>query len=248
MSNFMNETRPKFLGIIPARGGSKGIKNKNIRNFCGKPLIYYTIKEAKKSKYLDRIIVSTESPKIAALAKKYGAEVPFLRPRELAQDKSRVLDAVEHLLKKLKEEENYSPQFIVLLQPTSPLRTVTEIDGIIRLLLKRKADSAITMCATEPRVFAKDKKDGLHLVSSKYFLKSTNRQDFMPTFKEDGSMVYVNRVKTLLYRRNFLGGKLVGYAIPRWRAVDLDEPQDFVVGELLIKNFNNLNRKIKNFK
>ncbi|MDP3935197.1 MAG: acylneuraminate cytidylyltransferase family protein [Candidatus Giovannonibacteria bacterium] len=244
----MSISRPKFLGIIPARGGSKGIKNKNIRNFAGRPLIYHTIKEAQKSKYLDRIIVSTESQKIAAVAKKYGAEVPFLRPRELAQDRSKVLDAVEHLLNKLKEEENYSPQFVVLLQPTSPLRTVTEIDGIIQLFLKRKADSAITMCATEPRVFAKDKKDGLRLVSSKDFLKSTNRQDFMPTFKEDGSMVYVNRVKTLLAKRNFLGGKLVGYAIPRWRAVDLDEPQDFVVGELIYKNFRKIDTKIKNFK
>ena len=117
-----------FLGIIPARGGSKGIRNKNIRAFAGKPLIAYAIDAAKKSRYLSRTVVSTESEEIARVAKEYGAEVPFLRPKELAEDTSKVFDAIAHLLEKLKTDEGYAPDYIVLLQPTSPLRTAKDID------------------------------------------------------------------------------------------------------------------------
>lgn len=243
----MRNSFPKFLGVVPARGGSRGIKNKNIRNFCGKPLIYYTIKEAKKSKYLDRLIVSTESPKIAAVAKLYGAKVPFFRPRKFAGDKSKVLDAVRHLLAKLRSDEGYTPDFIVLLQPTSPFRTAEDIDGTIEILLRRKADSAVAVCETEPRIFMQDAGNVLRLISDQKFLKSTNRQELGHVFREGGSMVYVNRVKTLLATGNFLGGRLVGYEVPRWRSVDLDEPQDFVVGELLYGHFQKISGRIKNF-
>ena len=125
----------KFLAIIPARSGSKGIKNKNIRPFCGKPLIYYAIKEAKNCKFLDRIIVSTDSPKYAKIAEKYGAEVPFLRPAELSKDNSLIVDAVVDAVRKLKERENYYPDYIVLLQTTSPLRSSNDIRNCIKLAL-----------------------------------------------------------------------------------------------------------------
>jgi len=236
-----------FLAIIPARGGSKGIPNKNIRDFCGKPLIAYAIEAAKQSERLSRVVVSTDSEEVASVAKRYGAEVPFLRPPALAGDLSRIFDAVEHLLTRLREDERYTPDYTVLLQPTSPLRTAEDINCTIELLLKSNADSAITVSSVEPRVFIKEKSDMLTLMTNPAFLESTNRQELAPTVAENGAMVYVNRVSTLLRTRNFLGGKLVGYEVPRWRSVDLDLPQDFVVGELLYKHRAEIEASSHNF-
>ncbi|OHA20386.1 MAG: hypothetical protein A2849_01250 [Candidatus Taylorbacteria bacterium RIFCSPHIGHO2_01_FULL_51_15] len=237
-----------FLGIIPARGGSKGIRNKNIRAFAGKPLIAYAIDAAKKSRYLSRTVVSTESEEIARVAKEYGAEVPFLRPKELAEDTSKVFDAIAHLLEKLKTDEGYAPDYIVLLQPTSPLRTAKDIDATIALLLKHSADSAITVSVVEPRVFVKAADGVLTLASDEKFLRSTNRQALEHTVSENGSMVYVNRVSTLLSTGNFLGGKLVGIETPKWRSIDLDSPEDFVLGELIAKHRAEMEESITNFK
>lgn len=237
-----------ILAVIPARGGSKGILNKNIRMFGGKPLIFHAIDQAKQSKFISRVIVSTESDKIASVAKRYGAEVPFLRPAEFAQDKSKVTDAVVHLITRLQKEEKYNPDYIVLLQPTSPLRLVEDIDGAIELLLRRHAGTVVSICRTEQLLFTKDSKDCLHLESNKDFLGSSNRQQLPPTYKLDGSMVYVVKTKSFLKYKSFLAGKIVGYEIPRWRAVDLDEPQDFVAGELIFKNYQKISKDIENFK
>lgn len=238
----------QVLAIIPARGASKGIKNKNIRPFAGKPLLAHTIMGAKKSVRISRIIVSTESKKIAAIAKEQGAEVPFLRPKKLAQDKSSVVNAVIHLLNKLRRMEGYNPDFVVLLQPTSPLRMVEDIDRALDLLSSKGADSVVSVCRTEQLLFTKEINDELKLLSKKEFLKSGNRQELPPTYKLDGSMVYAIKTEILLSKRSFLAGKLVGYEIPRWRAIDVDEPQDFVVGEILYKNFKNIVGKLINFK
>ncbi len=239
----------KILGIIPARGGSKGIKNKNIRQFCGRPLISYVIDCAKKSKYIQKTIVSTESEEIVKVARRYGAEVPFLRPPQFAQDKSRVSDAIIHLLSKLKTDFDYIPDIIVLLQTTSPLRTPQDIDGAIKLLIDKKADSVVSVCATEQLVFTKDSENRLkNLITKKEFLRSNNRQELPRTFKLDGSMVYAIKTKIFLKYKSFLAGKLVGYEIPRWRSVDLDEPEDFVVGELIFSQFKKLAHKIEHFK
>lgn len=244
----MKKSSPTFLAVIPARGGSKGISNKNIRLFCGKPLISHTIEAAKKSKHLSRIIVSTESGDIARVAKELGAEVPFLRPQELAQDTSKVFDAMAHLLGKFKTDEGYAPDYIVLLQPTSPLRTAADIDATIELLLKQNADSAITVSVVEPRIFVKATDGTLTLASDEKFLRSTNRQALEHTVSENGSMVYVNRVSTLLSTGNFLGGKLVGIETPRWRSVDLDMPEDFVIGELIWRHREEIEKDIREFK
>src|SRR3989344_5243385 len=133
MKDNKNKKRKKILAIIPARGGSKGIKNKNIRLFCGKPLVANAILCARGSKYINRIIVSTNDKKIAAVAIKYGAEVPFLRPTYLAGDKSPITKTVFHLLGKLKQDEKYEPDYIVLVQPTSPIREAKDIDNALDL-------------------------------------------------------------------------------------------------------------------
>jgi CMP-N,N'-diacetyllegionaminic acid synthase len=237
----------EILAVIPARGGSKGILKKNTRLFAGKPLLAHSIDHAKASKYISRIIVSTETSQIAEVAKKNGAEVPFLRPKKLATDKSMVVDAVIDLLEKLERKEGYVPDILVLLQPTSPLRTVDDVDASIQLLTKRKASAVLTVCSTEPLVFTKDSKDFLHLESNSKFLKSPNRQELAPTYRFNGCTVYAIKVETLLKERTFVPKSTCAQVIPRWRSVDLDEPEDFVIGELIYQNRRAIEKTIETF-
>ena len=236
------------LAIIPARGGSKGIINKNIRVFGGKPLLAHTIDAAKKSRYVTRIVVSTESEAIADVARKYGAEVPFLRPMELAGDKAKATDAVYHLLVTMEEESGYRPDYVVLLQPTSPLRESADIDGALTLLFKRKDSAVVSVCRTEQLLFTKNKKEVLELVSDESFLKSGNRQELPDTYKLDGSMVYAIKTSVFLKKRTFIPKGVIAFEIPRWRAVDIDEPQDFLVGELIFRKRKKIERALKAFR
>jgi len=125
------------VAIIPARGGSKRIPEKNIKKLNGKPLIYYSIKNAKSSKLIDKIIVSTDNKKIAKIAKELGAEVPFLRPRNISNDKAKTIDVVKHTISFL-EDQNYIPDIITILQPTTPLRSIITLDKSIRILKKER--------------------------------------------------------------------------------------------------------------
>ena len=122
-----------ILAIIPARGGSKGIPRKNIKPLAGKPLIAWTIEEAKKSKYIDRLILSSEDEEIIRIAKKWGCEVPFVRPKEFAEDETSGIEPILHAIETLSEKYDY----VCLLQPTSPLRTVNDIDGCIKKCIDR---------------------------------------------------------------------------------------------------------------
>ena len=132
------------LAIIPARGGSKGVPLKNIRDVGGKPLIAWTIMEGKKSKYIDRLILSSEDERIINVAKKLGCEVPFTRPSSLAQDETPSIDVIVHAVQTIPEKYDY----IVLLQPTSPLRKVTDIDNCIEQCLQKNAKACVSV--TEP--------------------------------------------------------------------------------------------------
>lgn len=239
----------QILAIIPARGGSKGIPNKNIRNFCGKPLIGYSIEQAKDSQQINRVIVSTDSQQIADIAIEHGAEIPFLRPQKLATDTSQIVDAVTHLLTFLKEEESYIPEIIVLLQPTSPLRTAKDIDETISLLLSADADAGVTVSQTENLLFTKDSKDYIKVVpGTEVFTSSANRQELPDTYLLNGSMVYAIRTDVFLKEKTFLPKKVVGHVIERWRYVDLDEPQDFILGELIYGKKEDIQDKLDHFK
>lgn len=145
----MDKKDYKILALVPARGGSKGIKNKNIIDLAGKPLIAYVIEALKKSKTVNRIVCTTDSELIAKVAKKYGAEVPFMRPAELAQDTSPTYPALVHALKKLEELEGYKPDYVVTAQPTYPLTRPEHIDNAARKAIEMKADSVITAVALE---------------------------------------------------------------------------------------------------
>ena len=127
-----------ILAIIPARGGSKGIPHKNIQNLAGKPLIAYTIIAAKKSKLIDKIVVSTDDKKIAKISEACGIEVPFLRPKNISKDNSSTIEVVKHTLEFLRTNQDYIPDMIIVLQPTSPLRTTRLIDNAIKILRRTK--------------------------------------------------------------------------------------------------------------
>lgn len=238
----------EILAFIPARGGSKGIPGKNIRPFGGKPLIAHTIDQAKASKYITRVVVSTDDTAIANVAKEYGAEVPFMRPPFLAADQSQVSDAIIHCLAELKTT-GYIPDCVVMLQTTSPLRTTVDIDGAIQAFLDSKAESLVSLCATEQLLYTIDSNKRLQLVSDQKFMQSTNRQALEPTFMLNGAMVYVVKTDVFLRDQSFFKGDLAGYVVADgWRSVDLDEPADFVVAELLYKNLETISNTIKNFK
>ncbi len=157
--------KQQVLAFIPARENSKRIPNKNTKNFLGKPLIAYTIEHAIKSLLIDRTIVCTESKKIANIAKKYKAEVPFLRPKKLAADNSDVDDSIRYTLKWLKDNENYVPDYFVILQPTSPLREIDDIKRCFNLMKNTNATTVLTVAPTHPKLYHLSKNNDTILVN-----------------------------------------------------------------------------------
>lgn len=225
----------KIIAIIPARGGSKRIPRKNIKLLAGKPLVFYTIKAALKSKYLDRIIVSTEDKEIEGITKKYGSEV-IKRPKALAKDKSPTIDVVFHILGVL-EKEDYKPEAVVLLQPTSPLRATEDIDEAVRIFLNQDCKSVVSVCqyAHSPYWFFKIEKKRLKpLLGRKYF--QLQSQDLPPVYLPNGA-VFVASPETLLKYRGFDNNdKILPYIMPSQRSIDIDEELDFKLAELIIQN------------
>lgn len=224
----------KILAIIPARGGSKGIPRKNIRLLAGKPLITFTIKTALKSRYLDRVVVSTEDEEIAKISKKYGAEI-VERPQKLATDKAETIDVIFHTLEYLKTE-GYEPNIIVLLQPTSPLRTTNDIDKAIELFLKNKCESVISICESEhsPYWLFKREKKYLKSIFGLRYLKH-RRQDLSKVYIPNGA-IFITTPKVLNKYKNFYCKRILPYIMPTERSVDIDNETQFRLAELLMKN------------
>ncbi|MHC1682813.1 MAG: acylneuraminate cytidylyltransferase family protein [Clostridiaceae bacterium] len=224
-----------ILAIIPARGGSKGIPRKNIKLFNNKPLISFTIEEAKKSKYINRVIVSTEDREIAEISKNYGAEVPFLRPKELAEDNSPGIDHIIYCIKWLKNNENYLPNFICILQCTSPLRKVKQIDEAIEILLDKDIDTVVSICESEVSPYWMKKLDNNKL---KDFLDNiplyTNRQALPIVYRLNGA-IYLCKTELLLKTLSFYNENTVPYIMNRVSSVDIDDLIDFKFAEFLIK-------------
>jgi CMP-N,N'-diacetyllegionaminic acid synthase len=226
--------KPKIIAIIPARGGSKGLPGKNVRELNGKPLIYYTIREALESKFLDRIIVSTEDKEIMELARAYGAEV-IIRPVELAMDDTPSLPVFQHTIQYLEEVKDYHPDVIVILQPTSPLRTVDDIDGAIRKFLETDCDSVVSVCKVEhpPHWTYFLKGDRLEPVI-KGGEKITRRQDAPEVYRSSGA-VYVTHRDVIMKQNRIWGNDTRAFIIPPERSIDIDTEVDLKVAEVLIK-------------
>lgn len=222
-----------IIAIIPARGGSKGIPQKNIKKLGEKPLIAYTIEEALRSKYLAHTYVSTEDPEIATISKKYGATV-IERPSSLAEDSSKTISVILHAIDYL-ERNNIYPQIIVLLQPTSPLRNSEDIDTAIKLYLENECDSVISVCEPDNSPFWCFTFNGkyLHPLFDQRYI-NTQRQDLPMVFIPNGA-IYISSPESIRRLESFYGERTIPYCMPPERSIDIDKPLDFVVAEVLIK-------------
>ena len=221
------------LAIIPARGGSKGIPRKNIRMLGGKPLIAWSIEEAKKSKYIDRFILSSEDDEIIKVAEEWGCEAPFVRPPELAKDDTPGIEPVLHALNTLKEKYDY----VVLLQPTSPLRSVEDIDGCIYTCISSNAQSCVSVTEVDQHPYLMYTIDTLGNLNS--FLDKKKecycRQDHPVVFILNGA-VYVAQTGWLQQNRTFLKNITKAYLMPRERSLDIDNIIDLKVADYFIKH------------
>lgn len=231
----MSELDRKILGIIPARSGSKRVPGKNIRIVVDKPLIAYTIIEAKKSEYIDKLIVSTDSPEIAKISEKWGAEVPFLRPKNLAKDATDIIDVIIHALNYLESKENYIPDLIVLLEPTSPLRTNKDIDSALKKHIETDADSVVSVVKGDNRHPLKAKKiikDQIYdyIFEEKKIMRS---QDLPEVYFRNGAYYSVKR--DILIAKKTLYGKIIRpYIMPNERSIDINEEIDLKLVELIL--------------
>lgn len=227
----------KILTIIPARAGSKRIPDKNIKLLNGFPLIYYSINAAKQSKYSDRIVVSTDSEIIASIAKKYGAEIPFLRPKELATDTSSSIDVLLHCVKFLKKNEKYKPDLVLLFQPTSPLCNTDDINGLIEKFNKNINiyDSIVSVKKVTEHPEWVYKTNNVYLkkfIKSNKFLKS---QDIPVKYIINGAL-YLVKTRILEKQKNIITEKTGYYEMPWLRSIDIDNENEFSLSEYFISN------------
>ena len=226
----------KIMSIIPARGGSKGLPGKNIKQFGGKPLIAWSIEQARTSKYIDEVIISTDDEEIAGIARKFGGNVPFLRPAVLAQNDTPMVDVVVHVLNETKKTEVCFPDFLVLLQPTSPLRALADVDAAIEMLVTNKTANAvvsITEVSESPYWMKALTNEGFVEGFLENREKYDRRQDVPIVYRLNGA-IYVCKTPILLKNRNFCPGNTLGYIMPEERSVDIDSIIDFKLAELMI--------------
>ncbi len=223
--------KPTLLGIIPARYNSRRLPGKNLRILGDKPLIVHTIECALKCDSIDRLIVSTDSPVLKDISLNAKAEVPFLRPPELATETATTKDVVFHAVQFLKEQENRVYDYFLVLQPTSPLRTPADIEQAFQLLLAAKADSIVSVSAS--LLLA------AHLViTDNGFIKSvTDDQVFSRelSFYQLNGAIYISRMEILLETGCLLGEKIIPYFMPESRSIDIDTPEDLLIAATFLE-------------
>ena len=228
----------KVLAIIPARGGSKGLPGKNIRPLNGIPLVAWPIKAALASQYIDRVIVSTDDENIAEIALEYGADVPFMRPIEFAQDTSPSSDAIIHALTFCNEKDG-DYDYIVLLEPTSPLTETADVDNALEVLDGSNGFAIVGASkveSTHPVYCATINEDGfLQPYHRESFAKPIRRQDVDDVYFFDGSL-YVSDVKHYLATKTFYHQYTLPYIVPAWKAIEIDTLLDFLKIETVLNN------------
>ena len=231
-----------IIAIVPARGGSKKVPRKNIKILDGKPLLYYTIREAKKSKYIDRIIVTTDDREIADIALKYDAEVPFLRPGELAGDNITDLPVFQHCIQWIEQNEKYQVDVVVHLRVTAPLRTIEHIDKGIELLLKNpSADSlrSLTIAGQHPMKMWMLKNNQLEpfIPESQSGLEESYNmpRQRLPKVYIQNASVDVIWCKTIIEKNSMCGDKIIPFIMDEDVSVNIDTKVDFILAETLLK-------------
>jgi len=220
----------KVLGIIPARGGSKTVPRKNLKLLAGKPLIAWTIEEAHKSQYIDRLIFSSEDTEIIRVAQEWGCEVLFVRPAHLAEDETPGIEPVIHAINAIGEKYDY----IVLLQPTSPLRTVNDIDDCIRYCIQEAAPVCVSVYAVDKSPYwmytLNEHQKIFPLIQAYHSIE--RRQDLPPVYALNGA-VYVAQTDYLLREKSFISEETRAYIMPAERSLDIDNEMDFIYCELM---------------
>ncbi len=229
----------KILAFIPARGGSKRVPKKNIKLLCGKPLIAYTIEAAKRSRYINRIVVSTDSEEIASVAREHGAEIPFLRPTSISRSDSTEMEFFQHALDWFSRHENYEPDLIVLLYPTSPLRKTDSIDRAIEEMLKHpEADSlrSVRLCSEHPykmwvieggylKPFVKGQEPNVHTLA--YHL--------LPQVYIQNASIYITKPSTIRNKKSPTGDVIIPFVMDEIESIDINTPLDFKLAEIILK-------------
>lgn len=225
--------RRGVLGLIPARGGSKGVPNKNIRLLHGKPLIAYTVESALRSRRLDEVVLSTDSQEIARVAESYGAGV-VMRPGDIARDDSPVSAAALHALDVLRERGRHF-DCVALLQPTCPLRTEADIDGAVGMLLESDADAVVTVYRVEDQHPARMYSlDGNRLVPYDHRLEAVQHRQQLPVLYHRNGAVYAIVAEALRRSGTFAPSNKLAYVMPRIRSVNIDEEADLMLAEFLL--------------
>jgi CMP-N-acetylneuraminic acid synthetase len=224
-----------ILAVITARGGSKGIPGKNIKELGGKPLIAYSIEAARKSQLITHTVVSTDDEQIAHVAREWGGNVPFMRPRELAGDETTHVPVVKHAIEQGEAALGIKFDHVVILQPTSPFRTVEDIDETLRKLIESGADSAVTLVETsnaDHPVKAK-KLEGERVLP--YVMEEPEgirRQELPTAYRRSGAVYAMKR--DLIVAGRLYGEHIVGHVVPKERSVDIDEPIDWLKAEWML--------------
>jgi CMP-N-acetylneuraminic acid synthetase len=224
------------LAIVPARGGSKGLPRKNVLPLGGKPLIAHTLEVARKTPLVDRVVVSTEDQEIAEIARRCGAEVPFMRPRELAQDETLHVPVLIHTVEWLRERERYQPDYVLLLQPTSPFRTVGDIEASVQMAVETHADAVVSVGPVHqhPHWMKRVSEDG-RLVDFWPGEMRFRRQELQELYALNGA-IYVVDTRVLLEQQTFYTARTHAYVMPIERSLDIECAWDFHIAELLLED------------
>lgn len=224
------KTSKKIIAIIPAKGISKRIPGKNIKNLVGKPMIAYILETAKQAKGIDRVIVSTDSEEVANIARQYGAEVPFIRPVELTADDVTTREVLAHAINWLEEHENYAPDYVLLLYPTSPLLKTKRVEQAIDIVNRRESDSVFSACFDKGHYWVEVEGGWERL----YPIKQVNSQYQIPLAVENGA-IYLT--KTSIIKRQYVADKADVVIMDEDENVDVDYPEDWEkVEKILLKN------------
>jgi CMP-N-acetylneuraminic acid synthetase len=230
----------RCLGLVTARGGSKGLPGKNLLPLAGKPLIAWTLEAARKARSLDRVIVSTDDPKIAETARQFGGEVPFMRPPELARDDSPHVDVVLHALAWLDEHKDDRPDYVVLLQPTSPFRTAEDIDAAVALAVGKNADAVVSVCEAHDHPYLTRRLSAGGALEE-FFpcpIKYARRQDLQRAFALNGA-IYIVRRTSFDQSRTLCPSGALAYLMPIERSLEIDTPWDLRIASLIMSDRSN---------
>ena len=227
------------LALITARGGSKGLHRKNVLPLAGKPVIAWTISAALESPSLNRVVVSTDDEEIAQVSREWGAEVPFMRPAELARDDSPHMSVVDHAIRWLEANQKVRPDYVMLLQPTSPLRTTADIEAATQLALEKQADSVVSVCLTHhhPYLTKKLAEDGTMADFMSATQPDLRRQALPPAYFLNGA-IYLTRREVLLNEQTFHPVRTFPYVMPPQRSLQIDDPWDLHLADLILENQN----------